>query len=64
MKGHICVAPQLEAAALHLIVEVSAARCPQYSQVIDDIWAALEKNALTNQEAKDLRDKLCSKHGC
>ena len=31
---------------------------------IDDIWAALEKNALTKQEAKDLRGQLCSQHGC
>ena len=50
---------------IHLIVEVSATRCPDhYIQIIDEIWEALEKNALTKAEAKELREELCHKYGC
>ena len=45
---------------LKLIVEVSGARCPDfYSQMIDEIWTALQKDNLTKAEAKDLREQLC-----
>ena len=42
----------------HLIVEVSAARCPQYQEVILEIKAALEKDALTKEEAKNMKEEL------
>ena len=49
---------------LKLIVEVSGARCPDwYSQMIDEIWTSLEKEALTKSEARDLREELCKKWG-
>ena len=49
---------------LHLIVECSAARCAQYHGVISKIKAALEKDWLTKDEARQLREDLCHKHGC
>lgn len=49
---------------LKLIVEVTQKRCPAYLQVIDDIKASLEKNALTKEEALELREELCRQHGC
>ena len=63
-RAYLCGTTIAGSSKLHLIVEVSATRCPQYSQVIDDIWTALEKGAITKQEAKDLKEKLCSQHGC
>ena len=49
---------------LKLIVEVSGARCPKWhSQMIDEIWTSLEKEALTKSEARDLREKLCKQWG-
>ena len=63
-RAYLCGTTIAGSSKLHLIVEVSATRCPQYSQVIDDIWTALEKEAITKQEAKDLKEKLCSEHGC
>ena len=63
-RAYLCGTTIAGSSKLHLIVEVSATRCPQYSQVIDDIWTALEKEAITKQEAKDLKEKLCSQHGC
>ena len=59
-RAYLCGTTIANSSKLHLIVEVSAARCPQYSQVIDDIWAAF----LTKLEAKDLKETLCSQHGC
>ena len=52
---------------------VSATRCPDhYIQIIDEIWEALEKDAMTKGEAKELREKTvadmvaehlaCTKH--
>ena len=52
-----------EGGKLKLIVEVSANRCPDYSQVIDEIWTSLEKDALTKAEALELKEKLCKQRG-
>ena len=52
-----------EGGKLKLIVEVSAKRCPDYSQVIDEIWTSLEKDALTKAEALQLKEKLCKQRG-
>ena len=49
---------------MKLIVEVSGARCPDWhSQMVDEIWASLEKEALTKSEAIALREKLCKEWG-
>ena len=40
-----------EGGKLKLIVEVTAKRCPDYSQVIDEIWTSLDTDALTKAEA-------------
>ena len=49
---------------LKLIVEVSGARCPDWhSQMVGEIWASLEKEALTKSEAIALREKLCKEWG-
>ena len=53
-----------EGGNMHLIIEVTAHRCPQYREVIEKIKAALEKDALTKAEAKQLREELCHKYGC
>ena len=49
---------------LHLIVEVSQVRCPQYKIVIQKIKEALEKDSLTKKEAMEMRETLCSNYGC
>ena len=44
---------------LKLIVEVSGAGCPDWhSQMIDEIWTSLEKEALTKSEARALRENF------
>ena len=50
---------------LRLIVEVTANRRPDgYNQIIDQIWASLEKDCLTKAGALDLREKLCKEWDC
>ena len=50
---------------LRLIVEVTAKRCPGgYNQIIDEIWTALEKDCLTKEEARKMKEKLCKDWGC
>ncbi|CAE7795628.1 unnamed protein product [Symbiodinium sp. CCMP2592] len=49
---------------MRLIIEVSQSRCPAFSGIIDEIKATLEKEHLTKEEARDLREHLCSQHGC
>ena len=45
---------------LHLIVEVSKARCPHgYEAMIDELKKSLEKDSLTKAEALQMREKLC-----
>ena len=54
-----------EGGTLHLIVEVTAKRCPQgYLEIIDEIWTSLEKDHLTKEEAVNLREELCKQWGC
>ena len=49
---------------LHLIVEVSQARCPMgYVAIIDEVKKSLEKDSLTKVEALQMREKLCQKWG-
>ena len=59
-----CLQGSTDGGKLHLIVECSAARCAQYHGVISKIKAALEKDWLTKDEARQLREDLCHKHGC
>ncbi|CAK9105286.1 unnamed protein product [Durusdinium trenchii] len=42
----------------------NALGCAQYHGVISKIKAALEKDWLTKDEARQLREDLCHKHGC
>ena len=54
-----------EGGTLHLIVEVTAKRCPQgYLEIIDEIWTSLEKDHLRKEEAVNLREELCKQWGC
>lgn len=49
---------------LHLIVEVSKARCPNgYVAIIDELKKSLEKDSLTKAEALQMREKLCQDWG-
>ena len=50
---------------MRLITEVSQKRCPDHFEaIIDEIKESLEKDHLTKEEARDLRESLCSKYGC
>eukprot|EP00435_Cladocopium_sp_Y103_P008176 s3078_g2.t1 len=44
-----------------LIVEVSRAKSSKYNMIIDKIKAALEKDHLSKEEAKALKEELCNK---
>eukprot|EP00435_Cladocopium_sp_Y103_P069021 s140_g32.t1 len=45
-----------------LIVGVSRAKSSKYNLIIDKIKAALEKEHLSKEEAKALKEELCSKY--
>ena len=45
-----------------LIVEVSRAKSSKYNMIIDKIKAALEKDQLSKEEAKALKEELCNKY--
>eukprot|EP00435_Cladocopium_sp_Y103_P007990 s3238_g2.t1 len=45
-----------------LIVEVSRSKSSNYNLIIDKIKAALEKDHLSKEEAKALKEELCSKY--
>ena len=50
---------------MRLITEVSQKRCPDHFEaIIDEIKESLEKDHLTKEEARDLRESLCSKYSC
>ena len=54
-----------EGGTLHLIVEVTAKRCPEgFLEITDQIWTSLEKDHLTKKEAVNLIEELCKKWGC
>ena len=45
-----------------LSVEVSRAKGSKYNMIIDKIKAALEKDQLSKEEAKALKEELCNKY--